>query len=137
MGSIPQLPCQSACTCKVSAEPELRAVLPIYVHGSRVNQSVDTNSSTLQKLTLSNIDKGSGVFWCGPAQAVQTPTTTPLSVALWPHLQGCHERAQAACPLARGLRPGTPACRIPFIFCFLVGSYTCWLLLKYYQVRQP
>ena len=40
-----------------------RAVLPIYSNGKRVEQSVTTNSGTLQKLTLSNIDKGSGVYW--------------------------------------------------------------------------
>ena len=70
-------------------KPGVRAVLPIYVHGSRVNSSVDTNSSTLQKLTLSNIDKGSTVFWCAPGvPAVHACALCYLETGRWWGLWG-------------------------------------------------
>ena len=64
-------------------------MLPVYSNGSRVDSSTSTNSGTLQKLTLSNIDKGSSVFWCALHMATKQSVRTAC------HLQALAHSAQA------------------------------------------
>ena len=43
-------------------------MLPIFAHGNRVETAFTSNSNRLQKLTLSNIAKGSALYWCASGQ---------------------------------------------------------------------
>jgi len=134
------------------------AVLPINLAGVRVEElrkaaaakHVPAPFGTFVKLTLSNLQKGSSNYWCGPQLG---PLSSPLQlgVCITPstcalcRLKSSSEKAPSALPACQRMMQqeaagrmtdsGATCGRFAFAFVYLATAYVCWLLVQYYQVR--